>query len=271
FAVLVTTDRDAELADRIARDLAREAWQRREGFLGGVTSFADAAERLRALDRDELPGTGPLVLVDIGDNPWTGGPGDSAELVRVFLREGVAGAAVALVRDPAVVAAACAAGPGATIDVALGGKTDRLHGEPLPVRAEVRLLSDGRYVNEGPMMAGVAVDLGPSALLVCRPPDQAEAPGVEALVTTRAESPIDLNVFRAHGIEPSRRRVLGLKGKGHFRAAFAPIARRIILVEGPGITGADLSRLKFRHVRRPIWPLDPDFTWSEGDDGSPRG
>ena len=51
--------------------------------------------------------------------------------------------------------------------------------------------------------------------------------------------------------------MIGLKGKGHFRAAFEPIARRVVLVEGPGITGADLSRLAFRNVRRPIWPLDP--------------
>ena len=26
---------------------------------------------------------------------------------------------------------------------------------------------------------------------------------------------------------------------------------------GEGITGADLSRLTFKNVRRPIWPLDP--------------
>ena len=88
-------------------------------------------------------------------------------------------------------------------------------------------------------------------------PDGLPAPPVEVLVTTRAETPIDLNVFRCHGMEPTRHRVIGLKGKGHFRAAFEPIARRVLLVEGPGITGADLSRLAFRKVRRPIWPLDP--------------
>ena len=64
--------------------------------------------------------------------------------------------------------------------------------------------------------------------------------------------------------------MLGLKGKGHFRAAFEPIASQIILVEGPGITGSDLSRLTFQHVRRPIWPLDPDMTWPDGD-GTARG
>jgi microcystin degradation protein MlrC len=55
--------------------------------------------------------------------------------------------------------------------------------------------------------------------------------------------------------------VLALKGKGHFRAAFEPISAQVVLVEGPGITGADLSRLPFEHLTRPIWPLDADAEW----------
>lgn len=51
--------------------------------------------------------------------------------------------------------------------------------------------------------------------------------------------------------------MIALEGKGHFRAAFEPIAERVVLVEGPGITGSDLTRLPFQRIRRPIWPLDP--------------
>lgn len=260
FGIIVTTNDETALAGQLADELAAEAWSLRDGFLGGVATFEHAADLIRSLDSEEevdMPVSGPLVLVDIADNPWTGGPGDSAELVRFLFAEGVHGAAVALVRDPAVVREAIAAGPGGQIVVDLGGKIDRLHGEPLPVRARVKLLTDGRYVNDGPMMAGLTVDLGPTALLLCEPVSGLPSPPVEVIVTTRAETPIDLNVFRSHGIDPTRKRVLGLKGKGHFRAAFEPIARRVVLIEGPGITGADLSRLTFRKVRRPIWPLDP--------------
>jgi microcystin degradation protein MlrC len=260
FGVVVTTDDDPELAAELADVLAAEAWALRDGFLGGVATFEHAAELISAVDQDDdldRAASGPLVLVDIADNPWTGGPGDSVELVRFLFAHRVQGAAVALVRDPQVVEEAIKAGPGGQIAVDLGGKIDRLHGDPLPVRARVKLLSDGRYVNDGPMMAGLEVDLGRSALLLCQPADDDTTPPVEVLVTTRAETPIDLNVFRSHGVDPTRRRVLALKGKGHFRAAFEPIARRVVLVEGPGITGADLSRLTFRKVRRPIWPLDP--------------
>jgi microcystin degradation protein MlrC len=260
LGIVVTTNDDPELAAELANELATEAWSLRDGFLGGVATFEHAAELIRSLDSEEdvdMPVSGPLVLVDIADNPWSGGPGDSVELLRFLFAERVDGAAVALVRDPEVVRQAIAAGPGGKIRVDLGGKTDRLHGDPLPVRAHVKLLSDGRYVNDGPMMTGLTVDLGPTALLLCEPATGPPAPAVEVLVTTRAETPVDLNVFRCHGIEPTRHRVLGLKGKGHFRAAFEPIARRVVLVEGPGTTGADLTRLTFRRVRRPIWPLDP--------------
>ena len=260
LGIVVTTDDDPDLAAELANELATEAWLLRDGFVGGVATFEHAAELIASLDREQdvnMPVSGPLVLVDIADNPWSGGPGDSVELLRFLFAQRVEGAAVALVRDPEVVREAIAAGPGGKITVDLGGKTDRLHGDPLPVRAHVKLLSDGRYTNDGPMMTGLTVDLGPTALLLCEPAAGPSAPPVEVLVTTRAETPVDLNVFRCHGIEPTRHRVLGLKGKGHFRAAFEPIARRVVLVEGPGTTGADLSRLTFRKVRRPIWPLDP--------------
>ena len=260
LGIVVTADDDPDLAAELANELATEAWLLRDGFVGGVATFEHAAELIASLDREQdvnMPVSGPLVLVDIADNPWSGGPGDSVELLRFLFAQRVKGAAVALVRDPEVVREAIAAGPGGKITVDLGGKTDRLHGDPLPVRAHVKLLSDGRYTNDGPMMTGLTVDLGPTALLLCEPAVGPSVPAVEVLVTTRAETPVDLNVFRCHGIEPTRHRVLGLKGKGHFRAAFEPIARRVVLVEGPGTTGADLSRLTFRKVRRPIWPLDP--------------
>jgi microcystin degradation protein MlrC len=255
FSVLVTTDHDPLLAKKLANDLANQAWDTKELFLGGVNTFEEAARAIHAADPNEKA----IVLVDIGDNPWTGGPGDSAEIVRFLIAEKISNAAIAIVCDSDTAQQAIAAGAGATIDIRLGGKTDRLHGEPLETNATVRSISDGRFVNDGPMMAGVPVDLGPSVVLRCAP----DAPfrGVEVLVTSRAETPIDLNVFRRHGIEPTKLRVIGLKGKGHFRAAFEPISSKVILIEGPGITGSDLTRLPFKKLRRPIWPLDPEATF----------
>jgi microcystin degradation protein MlrC len=244
---LVTTDGDLDAALTYAEELATCAWSLRDGFLGGVSTFAGAAERIRSLpDRTERP----LLVVDIADSIWSGSAGDSVELARFLLAERVAGAAVAPVVDPEAVAIACAAGIGGEIKISLGAKTDQLHGDPLACTATVLGLTDGRYINTGPMMTGLSVDMGPTAVLAIG------VPAVQVVVTSRAEAPIDSAVFAANGIDPSAVRVIGLKGKGHFRAAFESIVSEVILVEGPGVTGADLSRLPFRHVRRPIWPLD---------------
>jgi microcystin degradation protein MlrC len=249
LSVLAYADDDPQLAIDAAEGIGNFAWEIRDQFLGGVSTFEEAAVAIESLQ----PGNKPLVLVDIADNPWTGGPGDSVELLRFLLKHKVRNAALALVADPDAVRACIAAGPGCDIRLTFGAKTDRLHGEPIETDAGVRLVSDGRYVNEGPMMAGVTVDLGPTTVI--------DVDGVEVLLTSRAESPIDLNAFRAHGIDPTTKSVIALKGKGHFRAAFEPIASQVMLVEGPGITGADLSRLPFEHLARPIWPLDPDAEW----------
>jgi microcystin degradation protein MlrC len=244
---VVTTDGDLAAAIDYADELARLAWSVRDGFLGGVSTFEDAAEAIAA-----LPGQPekPLLIVDIADSIWSGSSGDSVELVRFFLDQEVARAAVAPVVDPGVVALAQEAGADAEIDVELGGKSDDLHGPSLPCRARVLSLTEGRYVNSGPMMTGLQVDMGPTAVLAIGDP------AVRVVVTSFPDAPIDPAVFTSNGIDVASTRVLGLKGKGHFRAAFEPITSEVILVEGPGVTGSDLTRLPLRHTRRPIWPLD---------------
>jgi microcystin degradation protein MlrC len=244
---VVTTNGDLTLAIDRAEELARLTWSVRDGFLGGVCSFEEAASAIKSVPADPEK---PLLIVDIADSIWSGSSGDSVELVRFFLDKTVAGAAVAPIVDPEVVRTARSAGVGATIVIDLGGKTDKLHGDPLACRAMVLNLTEGRYVNSGPMMTGLQVDVGPTAVLAIGDPL------VRVVVTSFPEAPIDPAVFTANGIDLATTRVLGLKGKGHFRAAFEPIVREVILVEGPGVTGSDLTRLPLRHTRRPIWPLD---------------
>jgi len=273
FGVVVTSDRDPGLAQRAAEPLARAAWEARGGFLGGSLALDEGVAQALALAGARSAG-GPVVLVDIADNPLSGGPGDGPALLAELLRQIEDGGwtmeagmpailhppssiLMACIADPAVVDLAVAVGVGAKIRCNLGGKTDRLHGTPLPIRAVVERLGDGRFVNGGPMWRGAQTDVGACALLRCG--------AVRVLVTSRRHTPIDLELLRHVGIEPAVQRLIALKGKGHFRAAYEPIARTIILAEGPGITGSErsLRGLPFRHVRRPAWPLDMDTQWNE--------
>jgi microcystin degradation protein MlrC len=74
--------------------------------------------------------------------------------------------------------------------------------------------------------------------------------------------PSDLSFFRAFGIEPTERRIIVLKSAAHFRAAYEPIATKVIEVEAPGISSPNLHNFAYERLRRPVYPLDPDTSWT---------
>jgi microcystin degradation protein MlrC len=43
----------------------------------------------------------------------------------------------------------------------------------------------------------------------------------------------------------------------HFRAAFEPIAREVVLVDTGALCSEIYTAELFTKVRRPVWPLDP--------------
>jgi hypothetical protein len=81
-------------------------------------------------------------------------------------------------------------------------------------------------------------------------------PRIDVVTISNRIQTIDLQVFLSQGIDPTAKSVLVVKSVQHYRAAYAPIAREIVLVDSGGICSPDISRLKFTKLRRPIWPLD---------------
>ena len=75
------------------------------------------------------------------------------------------------------------------------------------------------------------------------------------LVVTNPGQMLDLQQFRAFGIDPAAQRVVALKSQQHFRAAFAPIAARVIVYDSGALCSPDLRGLPFHRVPRPIFPL----------------
>jgi len=251
--VLVTTAGDAALARETATLLARAAWEMRAQFQPRTVSISTAIERLRTASRF------PIVIADSGDNPGAGAPCDGTALLHALLATEARGVAVAVIADAETVAQAVAAGTGATIAVRLGGKRDARGGTPVIAAARVVRITDGVFTNTGPMGMGSRTRMGRTAVLAFGGKGNAGGVnGVQVVVTELRTQALDLSLFRSVGIEPTAMRALVLKSSVHFRAAFAPIAAAILDVDTPGISNPDLTAFPFRHIRRPIWPLDPD-------------
>lgn len=235
-SVVVTADRDAELAERAARELAGFVLARRSGF---AVSLPDAEAALtRALSGKWQ---GLVAVLEPSDNPLSGGAGDTPQLFRALLaRRPNVPAVFAFFWDPPLVASAHSAGIGVTLRCSLGGRLMPHYGAPIEVTAKVLKLTDGRFVNRGPMWHGQQAEVGRTALL--------DVDGIRVIVTEACETPNDPAYFDLHGIDLSAVRLLCVKAKNHFRAAFESICDEIIEVDTPGPAAADLAKLPFARV-----------------------
>jgi len=243
----VAVSHDPEKVGRaraIADELSREIWRRREEE---TIAYRSVAEVMTAVKADDGKG-GPLVVADGTDNPGGGGYGDATNMLRALIDGGAKNVAVGHIYDPATVQAARRAGAGKTFRVSLGGHIDPKFGAPIEVEALVQSLSDGSFINDGPMVKGTKSEMGPTAVL--------RIGGIEVIVISNRLQNTDLQTFKSQGIDPLKRRVLLVKSVHHFRAAYAPIAREVMVVDSGALCTPDPKRFTYTRVRRPIWPLD---------------
>ena len=164
------------------------------------------------------------------------------------------GGLVGILFDPETASQANAEGVGRIIQVRLGGKTDDRHGSPVQGKALVKTLSDGVFTYRGPMFQGVEDSLGRTATLVVG--------GVEVVVSSGRRQCLDREMLKIAGIELSEYRLLVLKSAVHFRADFGDVVSRIFDADTPGIHRPDFNAYEYEHLRRPIYPLDKDVSWS---------
>lgn len=243
-SVLVTADGNREVAQRMADELANKLWDLRDDLQPRLTTIEDA---MRYCDEHR---EGLVIFADGSDNPGGGAPCDGTVALRAMIDARFLGGLVGVLHDPETVEQAHASGVGAVIRAKIGGKTDNRHGTPIETDAYVRTLSDGRFIYLGPMRRGMRGDFGRMAVLVVG--------GVEIVLGSIRQQLLDAEMLRIVGVTPETRRLLVAKSAVHFRADLGPLAAKIFDADTPGIHRPDFANYDYRHVRRPIYPLDAE-------------
>jgi microcystin degradation protein MlrC len=222
------------------------AWRTRDYTSVRLLSVAEAVARAK----EGKPGDKPLVVADYTDNPGGGGYGDATAFLAGLVAAGVERVAFHAICDPQAVQDGMRASVGAKTALTLGGKTDpSIGGGPLTLSGEVVCLSNGRFIAYGPMGGGVERNYGPSMVF--------RVGGIDIVVITNNGQATDLGQFTSLGIDPTRYTTVAVKSMQHFRAAFEPIAREVILVDTGALCSEIYTPELFTRVRRPVWPLDP--------------
>ena len=243
-SVLITHDNAETAARRAGERLCGVIWNYRDDW-----SRPMPLNEAIAYLKQHQPSGKPVVVADFSDDPGGGGYGDCTAILSSLLEAKIDNAALGALIDPAAAALLSDAGQGSVVALSVGGKNDpSVGGGPLELTGEVRAVSDGRLTFEGPMLAGVAADMGPSVYF--------RVDGVDVLIASNALQMHDLNQFCCVGIEPAEKSVLVVKSMQHFRAAFAPIASEVLVVDAGGLCSPDVTRRCYRRLRRPVFPLD---------------
>jgi microcystin degradation protein MlrC len=246
----------------VAHALTAAAAERAADALAGDIAAAEAAFAVPRLSADAgvreamaLARTAarPVLLADTQDNPGCGAAADTTGVLEALLRHGAERAVLGLLCDAEAAAAAHAAGEGADLELALGGRSGPPGVRPLRATFRVARIASGRMRTTGRVSGGRDIDLGPMALL--------GVGGVAVAVTSKRMQALDQAPFRELGVEPQAQKILVLKSTCHFRAEFEPIAEKVIIVISPGGYRADPADYPYRHLRPGVRlrPLGPQF------------
>ncbi len=239
-SVLVTARDEDHVpeARRQARRLAQRMWDERERFTFDQQVARSADEAIDAALRAEER---PVFIADSGDNPTAGAPGDSTHVLARLVARRVPDAVVAGFPDPAAAHACFQRGVGGTVTVDIGGKLDTVHGAPVRMTGTVEHLH----------RATAPEDVNLATL---------RANGVRVILSDRRYTYHGPDDFAKAGIDVLAHKLIVIK-LGYLMAPLREIARREILALTPGFADMELTRLPYRYVTRPVYPLDVEMRW----------
>ena len=241
---IVCLDGDEAAAREQALEMARRFWNHHSKMQVPLTGLAESVRQAAELK------SGTVVMMDAADATSSGASGDSNAILAELIRQGYRGSVLTPIVDPAAARQAFDAGVGATIQVSVGGALDPVRFPRLKLTATVRMLSDGKFRSES---FGWKWDSGNTAVL--------QSDNFTILVGTRPVSLFDRSWFFAHGQDPKRFDLVVVKSPHCEHQMFADWCAKLINVDAPGSTSANVKSLGHKKCARPMFPLDGEIAF----------
>lgn len=253
WAALVVTDNDEKLARKLSQEFAKICWEARKDFIPEPMLSPEDAVRQAAT----VSGC-PVVITDSADTVGGGGGGDNTVMLQALLklRGEVDGLILHHIPDTEAVSILKASKEGNIVTVKVGGKRDSSFCKPLVVTGEILCITEGTISDDGKFTNKPLVDVGAIVSL--------GIDNVRLVITERIIMGPQPSLFRKVGIEPFKAKIVALKTGIGCRATYKHVAKAIISADCPGAESYNLRNYKFKHIQRPIFPIDPDFDWKPG-------
>ncbi len=239
--VIVYVDSDQNRAKNYAEKISKLAWKLKKKFYVKKTSVESAIEETKKIRNG-------LVVISDSDSTTSGATGDNTCVLKELVKQKIDFPALLSIVDPQVVKKALSVGVGNKIICEIGGKQDNVYCEPVCIQAVVKKFTDGQFVIKGGHIGTISVDMGDTVVL--------RTGSIDILVSEKIGPVFEQTVYKHAGLDPQNYRVVLVKSPVGFRAAYEPIAAKIILVDCPGFSASDLSIYEYENIPHPIYPFD---------------
>ncbi len=239
-AVVMVTGDDQEAVTKGAEELANSFWNVRNEFV----FVAPTATLEKSLEQAISSTKQPYIISDMGDNPTAGGAGDVTWTLQEILKrsefESGQGKTLiyASIPGPEFVELALKAGVGGEVEGLAGAAVDNRFAPPIKLKGIVTAIEKGDKNAE----IEVVVKVGSASVIV-----------------TKKRKPYHREKdFTRLGLDPRKTDILVVK-IGYLVPELYDMRADWVMALTPGGVDQDLERLGYKHIKRPIFPLDKNM------------
>jgi microcystin degradation protein MlrC len=239
-AVVMVTGDDKQVVTTTAEKLARSFWDARNGF----AFVAPTGTLDECLDKALASKKRPFYISDSGDNPTAGGAGDVTwSLIKIlnrpeFKADNGPTLLYASIPGPELIKQATAAKVGGHVDGYAGARVDNRNAPPAHIVGTVKSIVYGD--KDAEVEASIKV-------------------GSVHVIVTQKRKPYHKEIdFTRLGLNPRTAAIVVVK-IGYLEPELYAMRADWLLALTPGGVDQDIERLPYKHIQRPMFPLDRDM------------
>ena len=241
WSCIVVTDDDPALAQKLCDELCEMNWSVRDYSHPKPLSPEEAIQKIRKSRWLRFFGT--CVISDLSDLVAAGAPGENTHILQALLKHGQELTAYVPLCDEETVQGLQCSQLQQEVNLQVGGRLDKVFNQKVTFTGKLVYLAESRY--------------GKTAVVVC---------GKLHLILTELPCPaFKPSFFTKVGLSLWKADVIVVKNLFPFRLFYWKYNRRTLYVETQGVTNIDVFKLNYRHIPRPIYPLDHIVSWRKAE------
>lgn len=239
YSTLAITDRNPSLAKSLSERIAEMAWEVRDIPTPVPSTAAEGIEIARKKGFARKFGT--VVFCDVSDAVGAGTPGENTWILKALLEEGSDMVSYLTMRDEEAAIEAWKYNIGEEVSLVVGGKLDTIYNKPIPYAGKIIYKEEASY--------------GKTLII--------KNNGIHLVLSELPMASWYTSDWKELGLSLWKADIVVVKNLFPFRYRYILYNRKTVNVVTPGMSNTDPFALEFRHIPRPIYPLDKIDSWRQ--------